>query len=529
MIKLFITIILFSSAVIFSQDENPNVELPDFVILGRDVVSIRKVEKIKPDFIPTISSEFLKPTYKPDQLEVTGISNPIGSDLSLLDSANYNKGYIELKAGRYQLPSGEISYAFPFARGILHGSVKGLNQLDYVDNSDKQFLEGVIDFAYTLPTDLGAFAGTKFTLSGDHSNNIFKFFGSSDPGRKRTLKIGNAVIGVQNLYMKEFNFDLKAGSDFTYLDNEKFNEALYYGKGFAKVKFSDFGLGIKALYQNQNLTTDSVSNFNSDYFFIRPTASLEIFNKIMLETGFTFSGSGNQKFNALYVSIGAELMKNLTLLAEYSPQGENQTAGYFLQNNYYYNQQDLTRIFLKKKNKITAALKYEYGTYYQIDGGIEFFKADNFPFYYNPNSDGFFEVGTTDVNSYDYFLNLLYYLGPYGYLYAHFDYLDVKNSDNQKIPYFPDVKANLTYGYYFLTDWKGEAKLYYISEKYTNLDNQKKLPSYWNLGLKISYEFEPNIGVFFEINNVLNTSRYIWEGYKEKPIDLALGISFLFK
>lgn len=529
MIKLFLTIFLFSVALIFPQDKNPNVELPDFVILGKDVVSMRKVEKLSPDFISTVSSEFLKPTYKPDQLEVTDISNPVGGDLSLLDSTNFKNGFIELKAGRYQLPAGGISYAFPFTRGILHGSVKGLNQLDYVDNSGKQLLEGSLDFAYTIPTDLNAFAGTKFSLSGDHSKNYFKFFGSNDPGRKRTLNIGNAAIGIQNLYMKEINFDVNAGSYFTYLDNEKFNEALYYGNAFARFKFDDFGLGIKASYQNQKLTTDSLSDFSSDYFFIRPTASLEIFNKIMLEAGFTFSGSDDEKFNALYASVGAELTKNFILLAEYSPQSENRTAGKFLNNNFYFDQQDLTRIFLKKKNKLRATLKYELSTYYQIDAGLEYFSSNNFPYYTSANHDGFFEINSTDAKSLDFFLNLIYHLGPYGYLYAHFDYLNVENSDSKKIPYIPDFKADITYGYYFQPGWKGEAKLNYISEKYLSLENQQKLPSYWNLGLKITYDFESDIGVFFEINNVLNTSRYIWEGYQEKPIDAVLGINFFFE
>ena len=527
--KLFFIIFLYSSGIIFSQEKNPNVELPDFVIFGSDVVSVRKVDKIGTDFISIVSSEFLKPSYKSDQLNVVDISNPVESDLSLIDTTNYRNGFIELKAGRYQLPTGEINYAYPFTRGLLHGSVKGLNQLEYVDNSDRQYLEGSLDFNYTLPTDLQALPGTKFSLSGNHSNNYFKFFGSSDPARKRTLKIGNASLGIQNLYMKDFIFDINGGSLFTYLDNEKFNEALYFGNGFARYKLDDFGLGIKATYQNQNLTTDSLSDYSKNYFFIRPTVSLELFNKIMLEAGFTFSRSGDNYLNALFASIGAELTKNLVLLAEYSPQGENLTAGRFLRDNFYYDQQYLPQIFLKKKNKLRTTLKYEFSTYYQIDGGLEYFSSDNFPYYSNPNRAGFFEISTTDVKSFDFFLNLLYHLGPYGYFYAGFNYLDIKDSDSQKIPYYPNFKADLTYGYYFLPELKGEAKLNYLSDRYSDLKNQVKLSSIWNLGLKITYEMDKYIGVFFELNNIFNTRRFMWENYQEKPIDVLAGINLFFK
>jgi hypothetical protein len=527
--KLFFTIFLCSAITISSQEKNPNVELPDFVIFGSDIVSVRKVDKLSTDFISTVSSEFLKPSYKPDQLNVVDISNPVESDLSLLDTANYRKGFIELKAGRYQLPAGEISYAFPFERGLLHGSVKGLNQVKYVDNSDRQYLEGSLDFVYTLPTNLTAFPGTKFSLSGNHSNNYFKFFGSTDPERKRTLKIGNASLGIQNLYMKSFIFDINGGSHFTYLDNEKFNEALYYGNGFARYKLQDFGLGIKASYQNQNLTTDSLSDYSKNYFFIRPTVSLELFNKIMLEAGFTFSRSGDNYLNALFASIGAELTTNLVLLGEYAPQGEFLTAGRFLRDNFYYDQQYLPQIFVKKKNKLRATIKYEFSTYYQIDGGLEYFSSNNFPYYNNPNRTGFFEINTIDVKSFDFFLNLLYHIGPYGYFYAGFNYLDIKNSDSKKIPYYPNFKADLTYGYYFLPELRGEAKLNYLSERYADLENQVKLSGIWNLGLKITYDIDKYIGVFFELNNILNTKRFIWENYQEKPIDVLAGVNLFFE
>jgi len=531
MMKYFLTILLLSSAVIYSQGTNPNVELPDFVIFGKDVISVRKVDKLKPDYISTVSDEFLKPAYKPDYLDLADISNPVEAELSLLDSADFRKGFIELKAGRYQLPAGELNYTFPFTGGMIHGIVKGLNQLEYVDQSDKQYLEGSLDIAYSLPTNLDAMPGTKFSLSGDHNKNLFNFFGSIDPERKRNLNIGNASIGIQNLYMKEFIFDLNGGGDFTYINDEKFNESLLYANAFGRLKLSSFSLGVKAAYQHQNLTTDSLSDAKTDGYYFRPTASLEVFKKVMLEAGFTFSAAGGEKLNGIYASVSTEIAKNLILFGEYSPIGENITAGKFLRNNFYYDQQDLKRVFLKKKNKLRATLKYEYDKYYQIDGGIEFYDADNLPYYNNPDSSGFFKVMTTDATSWDFFLNMLYHLGPYGYFYGSVNYLNVQDSDSRKVPYFPGLKASLIYGYDFSQEWKGEVKFSYLSDRYADIENsdERKLPSIFDLGLKVTYTIQRNFGVFFELNNVLNTKRAVWEGYQEKPIDVLLGFNYFFE
>jgi hypothetical protein len=528
--KYFLTILLLSAMVVYSQDTNPNVELPDFVIFGKDIISVRKVDKLKPDYISTVSDEFLKPAYKPDYLELADVSNPVEAELSLLDSSDYRKGFIELKAGLYQLPAGELNYTFPYTGGMLHGFIKGLNQREYVDNSAKQYLEGSLDFDYSLPTNLDAMPGTKFSLRGDHKNNIFKFFGSIDPERKRNLNIGNASIGIQNLYMKEFIFDLNGGGDFTYIDDEKFNESLLYVNAFGRLKLSSFSIGIKTDYQHQNLSTDSLIESKSNAFLFRPTASLEIFKKVMLEAGFTFSSAGGDYLNGLYASISAEIAKNLILFAEYSPVGENITAGNFLRNNFYFDQQDLDRVFLKKKNKLRASLKYEFEKYYQIDGGIEFYDADNLPYYNNQDSSGFFEVITTDAASWDFFLNMLYHLGPYGYFYGSVNYLNVQDPDSRKIPYYPGLKASLIYGHDFLQDWKGEIKLSYLSDRYADIENsdERKLQSIFDLGLKISYTIQKNMGVFFEINNIFNSKRSVWEGYQEKPIDLLVGFNYFF-
>ena len=303
-----------------------------------------------------------------------------------------------------------------------------------------------------------------------------------------------------------------------------------YINAFGRLKLSSFSIGIKADYQHQNLSTDSLFESKSDAFLFRPTASLEIFKKVMLEAGFTFSSAGGDKLNGLFASVSAEIAKNLVIFGEYSPVGENITAGKLLRNNFYFDQQDLDRVFLKKKNKLRATLKYEFEKYYQIDGGIEFYDADNLPYYNNPDSSGFFEVFTSDATSWDFFLNMLYHLGPYGYFYGSVNYLNMQDPDSKKIPYYPGLKASLIYGYDFSQDWKSEFKLSYLSDRYADIENsdERKLQSIFDLGLKISYTIQKNMGAFFEINNILNTKRSVWEGYQEKPIDVLLGFNYFF-
>jgi hypothetical protein len=163
MIKKISLIVLIYIGFINPQSEtqSPGVELPDFVITGKDVISVRRAEKMEPGYIPIVTKEFLKPVFKPEELEIAEISNPVESDMTILDSVDYYKGIISVNAGRYTLPGGELNYAFPFERGMLHGVLDGKNQIEYLDNSDIVTYSGRLDFNYSLPTDNEFLPGTK--------------------------------------------------------------------------------------------------------------------------------------------------------------------------------------------------------------------------------------------------------------------------------------------------------------------------------------------------------------------------------
>ena len=118
----------FSVLVINAQDDksnNPNVELPDFVITGKSQLNIKKVDKIKPDFVSSVNEDFIKPTYSPEELEIGDFSNPLKSDMSFLNDVSFYKGNIAAGIGLYTIPKVSATYAHTFTNGIIEGLAKG--------------------------------------------------------------------------------------------------------------------------------------------------------------------------------------------------------------------------------------------------------------------------------------------------------------------------------------------------------------------------------------------------------------------
>ncbi len=530
MIKI-VSLILFSAVLIFSQDDkskNPNVELPDFVITGQDVISIKRAIKIKPDFISTVTEKFVKPVHSPEELGLRQLSDPIKEDLILLDSTAFSNGSLSAGAGIYILPEANLNYTYPFHNGILKADLGGMYQRDYIENSDRYSFYGGAGIEYSLGVIDKSLPGTQFLLGGDYYSLAYKLFASNNPEQKRTKNEGNYYLGIKSTAGKVFIFDLQFDDYVTSLVEDNFNENLINLNGFARLQLSDIGLGIKTNYQKQFFTTDSLDNIGFNYFFFRPTVSFELFNSVKAEVGYTFTNSADQSFNNIFASFGLRISKNIILLGEFSPNAEFVTSGMLLRKNDYFDPLMFDNLFYRKSNYFDVAVKYEYERYYQIDAGLRYFKSGNLPYFIDSNKSGQFDIATADAKNYNAYLNLSFHFGPYGVLYGSFDYFRVRDNNGNKIPYQPNLKGNITYGYEFIRGLLGEVLVDYYSDRFTDIPNTTKLNSFFNLGFKLTYKLQETFILKLEMDNLLNRDIFLWQGYMEKPFDVLLAFNLLF-
>jgi hypothetical protein len=353
-------------------------------------------------------------------------------------------------------------------------------------------------------------------------------FASIDPEQKRTKNEGNYYLGIKSTAGKVFIFDLQFDDHVTSLVENNFNENLINLNGFARLQLSDIGLGIKTNYQKQFFTTDSIDNAGFNYFFFRPTVSFELFNSVKAEVGYTFTNSGGQSFNKIFASFGLRISKNMILLGEFSPNAEFLTSGLLLRKNDYFNPIMFDNLFYRKSNYFDVAVKYEYERYYQIDAGLRYFKSGNLPYFTGSNKSGQFDIATTDAKNYNAYLNLSFHFGPYGVLYGSFDYFRVRDNNDNNIPYQPNLKGNITYGYEFKKGLLGEVLVDYYSDRFTDIPNTTKLNSFFNLGFKLTYKLQETFILNLQMYNLLNRDIFLWQGYMEKPLDIMLGFNLLF-
>lgn len=524
-------IFLFSISLIassFSQEEgrtSTGVELPDFVITGKDVVKIKKSEKLNPFLISSFSEKFVLPVYSPEEIPVKEISLPVRDDLNLLGFNNFYKGYISGAIGFYSLPDLDILYATPIENGIFRTKLNGFYNRQFVDNSDNYKLAGGADLLYWTDINSSFLPGTQFRLNTDLSTQGYKFYGSNNPTEKRSLSKLFGNINIKNEYNSSFLFKVNVSNNFTSLGGENFKENLIDLSLNTLLRLAFVNVGFSSNYKNVSISNDTSSHKELNYFSIRPTAGFQFTSLAKGSFGFTISRSAQDKFIMPYAELAVKLAPNFTFLGEFNPTAEFYSPANFLSKNPYFDVVKSTNLFIKKSMQYQLTVKYEYQRFFEINCGFKYFSSDSLPYFYEKEK-GKYSLKFSDVKSMTPFVNFNFYPGPYGFFFGSLEINAAQNDTGQTFPYVPTFKLTANYGYTFSEVLTSSLNLIYAGKTYTEINNINKFDNYINLGLSLAYNFDQRFDFFVRFENLLNNKNYFWNNYQEKPFDIILGVKY---
>ncbi len=529
--KIFAALIIFCSVTVFAQEKqsqqsNSGVELPDFVITGTDVVSLRHVQKIPPDFVPAISKQFLNPVFPSENLKMKEVSTPVKGTMTMLDTLNYHTGFLQVGLGSYYLPIAKLNFASPFSNGLFELFGDAANRRAYVKNSDRYSLKGGASLSLYVQDDAAILPGSRFKLSGDYGLQSYKLFGSNNPTYKRNLNIGNGSLEISNLMNRYFLFSAKLADNLTSLKGEHFSENMVDLGGYTQFGLYSFNFGADVNFKKQTISNDLNSNAMFGFIAVRPTINLNVSDKVKVNAGFNYAHELSNNFFSPYGAVGIDLGNGLSLYGDFSPQAEFYGGGHFLQINPYFMPQKFTNVFLKKNMALSASIKYEFFTYVEINGGFKYYSSDNLPFFIDTANAGMFNLSTTSAKSFTLFVNFLFHPGPNGVFYATAELNDTRDTANTFVPYFPRAKATLNYGYNFNNRLDAEANLELLAGMYSDIQNKNSINPVVNLGCTLGYMIKPGFYLTLKLSNLLNQNNYMWKGYKELPLNITAGLKY---
>jgi len=269
------------------SEKNPSVELPEFVITGKDIINLQQTKKPETGLIPVVNNDFLKPEINPEELQLGDLSAPENIDIKLRDSVGFKTGMLKTLFGVYSLPGVTARITSPYNSGIFTGHLDGVNVRPYIKNAERYFLQAGAGLSLFSDYESSFLPGAGYNFKADFSSKSYKMFAGTDPTLKRNLYQGSLNASVKDIFSDKFLLTFETGYKLTNLKVENVNEGLLSANAFSRYDFGNFNGGIYLKYNNQMFEDSTTSNAYYNFISLRPFAGFEISKLIKVSAGIT--------------------------------------------------------------------------------------------------------------------------------------------------------------------------------------------------------------------------------------------------
>ena len=175
------------------------------------------------------------------------------------------------------------------------------------------------------------------------------------------------------------------------------------------------------------------------------------------------------------------------------------------------------------------AFKFEYEKLFETSAGLEFQSARDLPYFEDSKAKGKFEIETVrQANFRGAFFEATVFPGRFGSFYFKTKVNDVRNEQNNLIPYYPLLKVESVYSCFFPYGLTASVDFKYFYDYYTNISNSNKIKDYLNLSLNLNFKLWKYLEIFTRVENILNWKNYFYKGYREKTNDFIGGVRYRF-
>jgi len=525
--KKLTVIILVLNFVLFAQEQTKtqSIELPDFVITGIQNISLPKIQKKQPDFIPLLSKDFFNPIF-PSEEEI-----PLEMPRLKIEQVNtYNpiqktNALIKVSAGKHTWPSGEFYYGNWINNFSYHAHIYGLRELNYIDNAGVNYVGGNLGGRYFIDQEADFLPGLEIKLNGGYKVESYNFFGSNTPAINRKTNFGNGILSFNYDNKNNINFGLSLQDDYYKQKDDVTNENVITTDTYIKYKIHKVAFELNGTIKNQSLSTTISHLENNNYYNTTAAIGVNLFRNLNIKGGINFAKSGDNSFFAPFAFASLRMSKNFTLFGEFLPYAELLTLKDFVTKNRYYKLNSFANSFVENKTNFKTALRFDYKKT-EITGGVGYMKSDSAIYFEDNITQGFFDIYKDDIKNTYVFVNMFFRQGKLGDFYAELKVQDIKGSNKKKIPYAPTFVAKLSYMYNWLNNFGTRVNLDFSDGAYSDNVNTEELPRMVDVSLSFYYKIFNNFNLTLQLENILDNKYYYYKNFEAKPFDALLGFEY---
>lgn len=525
--KKILLVVALLSGLISAQNTNTKqgIELPEFVITGKESYELPAAEKIPAPFIPTVSDEFLKPAYSPEFLEATSLTSPLKKEMQQKDTSVTYFNKLGIQAGVVPLPSIAYSTVIPIDEFTLGGYLNAGYNRPHVDNSWKLMFNPGAEVKYKILSGDSFLSDNELSIKGDYNYSDYKMYAKPDP-QTRELHATDLSLGLASSKRNFWQYNFLVRHQYHLLSKENMNESKFTLFGSAGI--SGRAVEFSPQIQYSQYMTNGSAAWNVGESYIKVDAPLRMIASdiFSVDMGLNFTSLDTVRGLNPLLGIEIKLKSGLMVFASYHPGYQVYDYEKILGLNEYSYLSGFRATAFPQNSKFDLSLMYEINRQFDVIASLEYYKSNDFPYFTYRNSDALFELTKTKAYATSLSLELRMQPGDFGYFYGKLKINSVKDTSGYKIPFNPAVELYAAYGYTLPVGITAKAGIKLRGTQYADLLNNEWMGAYHTFFLEMGYALSREFLFTFKIDNLLNRKNYIWKNYQETPFNMVAGVTF---
>ncbi len=513
------------SICLYAQEApNKSVDLPTFVITGKETIEFPPAEKLSSPPITVVTEDFLKPSYDPEFLVATVSSNPFGHKAIIQDSSVLHRNKLMGRAGSVTLPGLMYSTLFNYNDIGASFRIGSEYSLPYVKNGQVFSISPEIDLSYKVLRSGSWIDENQFNVFSRFSYTSYRFYAVDQaPARKiNKFALGASLENSTSDFWKyKGSAELRSIS----LGDEKVkeNRTIFSGSAGFAGKTIEFTPTAQLSF---NSTGDSLAVSRS-VTLLQASAPLKITISDVLSAYGALHLTLMDSIKTVNPNFGVFFKLNsfISLSASFSPGYQVYDFDNILNENRFASLTHRSLFIYPVDSKLDLSLTFESAKVYDLTFGFSSYKSDRYP-YYNSGTNGAFYLASGSVTVFNMRAELRVHPATYGYFVSSVQLNAIKDSIGNYIPNSAPFAAYAIYGYNLQEGVTLKAGGKFLSGRYNDIANNDKLPMTISLFTEFGYSFSREFLLTAKIDNLLNRKNLILKGYQDRPLTLELGVEF---
>lgn len=521
--KLLLIFFAFYYTLNFAQ----SIELPDFVITGVQSVNIPVLPKKSPEPISTITVEFIKPLYNPEDLKISEASAPIKVDAEIMKTKPELNGSFAVAAGLNTQPFGEAFFYNNFDKIFLYSKVYGKYIRAYEPNADLSTTGVDFSSTYFVDNKYAFLPSTKVQFAADYNRTWYKHFRTINAEYQNKIQTGSASLNIENTYLKEFNFGLSLKTDGIFTNTNNYKSMNVIAEGNFSSDLRNFRLNVSGNYIKQYISKAKTINYNYDYWNTEITAKYTPNTFLSLGAGIYVASYDTNSFFSPIGFAKLNFSNNFFADVQFNPTTKFLTFNELFKLNRYMNIGKVDNNYVEEKVNFSASLRFIYQKLVEATVGFRIKNIDNQLYFSDKLNKGYFDIfAAKDVDMLEIFSDYYFKIGDFGDIFGQATLNSTKMNGGYILPYMPAFTISNFYKYNYDEELSFTLGLEWKHKRYSDELNLNTIPDYLNISLKTEYTLYENLGLVLTFENITNNKNYTYIDYLEKPFDIYAGINY---